>query len=220
MEHLRLQLQITLDTAFHTTGNRRRWGADKALAMGANGVYVIPATSLKGILRDRAEALLRTWGQRVCIGPAPETMCPDTNNLCPVCQVFGNPLFASPLRFQDGQFGSEVVAQVRSSVSISRQRRAALPGRLFFVETTSPGPLEAIAICEGYFSDRASALQAYALVALAARWASAIGGGRARGLGWIGKMNVEAILTGQAVPQEELEIFWRQWAGGHHVAED
>ena len=220
MEHLRLKLHLTLDTAFHTTGNRRRWGADKALAMAPNGVYVIPATTLKGALRDRAEALLRTWGQHVCTGPTPETMCADANDLCLVCQVLGNPCFPSPLRFQDGKFGPDTVAQIRSGVSISRQRRAALPGRLFFVETTSPGPLKATATCEGYFPDRASALQACALVTLAARWTSAIGRGRTRGLGWIGKANVEATLNDQPVPQEELETFWRQWAGGHHVAED
>ena len=220
MEHLRLTLHFTLDTAFHTTGNRRRWGVDKTLVVSPNGDYVIPATTLKGALRDRAETLLRTWGQDVCAGPTPETMCSDTDDLCPVCQVFGNPRFPSFLRFQDGQFGPDTVAQIRSGVSISRQRRAALPGRLFFVETTSPGPLEATATCEGYFPDRVSALRACALVTLAARWTSAIGGGRTRGLGWIGEANIETTLNGEPVPQQELETFWHWWAGGHHVAED
>ena len=220
MEHLRLKLRLMLDTAFHTTGNRRRWGADKALAMSPNETFVIPATTLKGALRDRAEMLLRTWGQDVCTGPTPETMCFDANHLCPVCKVFGNPRFPSRLRFQDGQFTPDTVAQIRSGVSISRRRRAALPGQLFFVETTSPGPLEATAICEGYFPDRASALQACALVTLAARWTPAIGGERTRGLGWLGEANVDATLNEQAVPQQESEAFWREWAGGHHVAED
>ena len=220
MEHLHLKLHLTLDTAFHTTGNRRRWGADKAMAVSPDGDYVIPATTLKGALRERAETLLRTWGLDVCTGPAPETMCADANDLCPVCQVFGNPRFPSPLRFQDGRFGPDTVAQIRSGVSISRQRRAALPGRLFFVEATSPGPLEAMAICEGYFPDRASALQACALVTLAARWISAVGGGRTRGLGWIEKVEVQATLNDEPVPEEELEALWHKWAGGHHVAEN
>lgn len=220
MEYLHLKLHFILDTAFHTTGNRWRWGADKALAMAPDGTYVIPATTLKGALRDRAEVLLRTWGQDVCTGPTPNTMCLEPDRLCTVCQVFGNPRFPSPLRFQDARFLPEVVAQIRSGVSISRQRRAALAGRLFFVETTSPGPLEAIATCEGYFPDRTSALQAYALITLAARWTPAVGGGRSRGLGWIEEVNVEATLNGEPVPQQQLETFWREWSGGHDVAED
>ncbi|RME10193.1 MAG: hypothetical protein D6802_10010 [Ardenticatenia bacterium] len=220
MEHLRLELHFTLDTAFHTTGNRRRWGADKALAMSPGGTYVIPATSLKGVLRDRAEALLRTWGHDVCAGPAPETMCSCTDHLCLVCQVFGNPRFSSPLRFQDAQCDPDVVSQIRSGVSISRQRRAALSGRLFFVETTAPGPLEAKASCEGYFPDRAGALQACALVALAARWTHAVGSGRTRGLGWIGELNVQATLNGAPVSRQEMEALWRVWSGGDNVAEN
>ncbi len=220
MEHLHLTLHLILDTAFHTTGNRRRWGADKALAMSPNETFVIPATTLKGALRDRAEVLLRTWGQHVCTGPTPETMCSNGDDLCPACQVFGNPRFPSPLRFYDGQFEPDTVAQIRSGVSISRQRRAALPGRMFFMETTSPGPLEAIAVCEGYFPDRDSAARAWALVSLAARWVPAIGGGQTRGLGWIKEVEIVATLNDEPLPQQELELLWRQWAGGYHVVED
>jgi len=220
MQHLRLELHFILDTAFHTTGNRWRWGADKALAVAPDDTYVIPATTLKGALRDRAEMLLRTWGQDVCSGPTPNTMCSEPDQLCPVCQVFGNPRFPSQLCFQDGRFEPDVVAQIRSGVSISRQRHAALPRRLFFVETTSPGPLEAIAICEGYFPNRASALLGCALVILAAQWMPAVGGGRTRGLGWIEKIKVEATLNSEPVPQQQLETLWREWSGGHNVAED
>lgn len=220
MAHLRLTLHLTLETAFHTTGNRRRWGADKALAISSNGAFIIPATTLKGTLRDRAEMLLRTWGQNVCTGPTPETMCSNRDNLCLVCQVFGNPRFSSPIRFQDAQFKMDVMAQIRSGVSISRQRRAALRGRLFFVETTSPGPLEANVTCEGYFPNQKSALQAYALIALAARWISSMGGGRTRGLGWVKEVKVEAILNDVPVLQQQVKAFWREWSGGDHVVED
>ncbi len=225
MEHLRLELRLILRTAFHTTGNRRRWGADKALAMSADGRYVIPATTLKGVLRDRAEALLRVWGQPVCTGPMPETMCADLNSLCLACQVFGHPQRPSPLRFQDGHFAGDVGTLIRSGVSISRQRHATLPHRLFFVETTEPGPLTCLAICEGYFPDRAAAYRAAALVALAVRWISAIGGGRTRGLGWLERGEVEPTLNDNRfykrnpIPQAELEALWRTWSGGSNVAE-
>ena len=220
MKRLVITFRLKLATPFHTTGNRRRLGADKALALSSDGRYVVPATSLKGLLRDSAEALLRTLGQRVCTGPAPETMCPDPQSLCLVCQVFGNPRFPSPIRFYDGSFNPEPETLIRSGVAISRRRRAALHQRLFFIETTSPGPLEAIAICEGYFPDQTSALRSCALVTLAARWTPAVGGGRTRGLGWIGKIEVEATLNSEPVSQQQLETLWREWSGGHNVAED
>ncbi len=219
MEHLRLTLQLTLKTAFHTTGNRRRWGADKALAMSADGRYVIPATTLKGALRDGAESLLRAWNHPVCTGPTPATMCAGINSLCLVCQVFGHPQRPSPLRFQDGRFGGDMNTLIRSGVSISRQRRAAFPQRLFFVETTEPAPPTCLAICEGYFPDTAAAHRAAALMALAVRWLSTIGGGRARGLGWLERGEVEPMLNGDPISQEELEAYWREWSGGQHVAQ-
>ena len=141
MKRLVITFRLKLATPFHTTGNRRRLGADKALALSSDGRYVVPATSLKGLLRDSAEALLRTLGQRVCTGPAPETMCPDPQSLCLVCQVFGNPRFPSPIRFYDGSFNPEPETLIRSGVAISRRRRAALHQRLFFIETTEPGSL-------------------------------------------------------------------------------
>ena len=220
MYHLRVELRLVLKTAFHTTGNRRRWGADKALAQAADGAYVLPATTLKGALRSQAETVLRAWGQPVCIGPGSTTMCANPNALCPVCQVFGHPQRPSPLRFQDGRFREHIEASIRSGVSISRQRKAAVPQRLFFVETTEPRPPACLAICEGYFPDQAAAYQAAALVTLAVRLIPAIGGGRTRGLGWLEPGEVKATLNGVPIPPEELKALWQTWSGGTNVAKD
>ena len=219
MEHLRLELRLVLSTAFHTTGNRRRLGADKALIMSADGRYVIPATTLKGALRERAESLLRAWGHSICTAPSPETMCSDPENLCLVCQVFGHPQRTAPLWFRDGVFDREVLPLIRSGVAISRQRRAAVPQRLFFIETTDLGPLTCLAVCEGYFPDATTAYQAAALVTLAVHWAPALGGGRTRGLRWLARGEVEPTLNGGSVPRETLETLWHEWSGGKDVAE-
>lgn len=219
MEHLRLTLRLVVETAFHTTGNRRHWGADKSLARSPEGCYVIPATTIKGALRDRAGALLRASNQPVCTGPRPQTMCADLDALCLVCQVFGHPRQPSRLRFQDGYFTTDMETVIRSGVSISRQRRAAFPQRLFFVETTMPRPLTCLALCEGYFPDQAEAYRAAALVALAVRWIPAIGGGRTRGLGWLAQAEIEATLDGTSIPQTKLEALWRKWGGGSDVAQ-
>jgi CRISPR/Cas system CSM-associated protein Csm3 (group 7 of RAMP superfamily) len=221
MAHVEITIRFPLVTAFHTTGNRRRPGVDKALALGTGGTPMLPATTVKGYLRERAEVLLRSWGQRVCLPPAPATMCLE-EDLCLVCQVFGNPYRPSPLRFQDGQFVQKPDAMVRSGVSISRSRRAALPQRLFFLETTDPQPGEVVAMIEGDLRDTNLAREAVALVTLAARSGFAIGAGRTRGLGWLetDKIRVEARIDGKEVEESIIEQYAGQWRGGPHVVED
>lgn len=217
--HLKIELFLHLDTAFHCTGNVRRPGVDKALARNAQGCWTIPATTLKGFLREKCEILLRTWGREVCIGPNPESMC-RADTPCLVCQVFGNPQRLSALRFTDGVAHDETESAIRSGVAISRYRRAAVPQRLFFIETTAPLPTEWYACCEGDFPDVDSAKTAAALVALAARWGTAIGGSKSRGLGWIQKIRVKATLDCAEIPEEELVARWQGWKEEAHVAAD
>jgi len=221
MTHVEITIRFPLATAFHTTGNRRRLWADKALTLSTEGAPIFPATTIKGYLRERAEVLLRTWGQRVCLPPAPATMCLD-KELCLICQIFGNPRQPSPLRFRDGQFVHDPDTMVRSGVSISRSRRAAVPQRLFFLETTDPRPGEVVANIEGDFADPELARQATALIVLAARSGYAIGSGRTRGLGWleIDKMRLEARIGDQMVENTLIEQYARLWSGGKHVVEN
>lgn len=222
MVHLQLKIVFPLSTSLHTTGNRRRWGADKALAMTTDGRYVIPATTIKGFLRDRAEMLLRTWGCKVCDAPMPGAMCAGENDLCLACQIFGNPRYSSPLRFQDAALDDEVGTMIRSGVGISRSRRAAFPQHLFFIETTEARPTQAIAEIEGYFLDAEMAGQAAAMIDLAARSGYALGGGRTRGLGWLvrGRVEVEVSLDDRPLSSEVLEVHWQRWTGGQDVAKD
>jgi CRISPR/Cas system CSM-associated protein Csm3 (group 7 of RAMP superfamily) len=221
MTHVEITIRFPLATAFHTTGNRRRLWADKALALSTEGTPILPATTIKGYLRERAEVLLRTWGQRVCLPPVPTAMCSE-KELCLACQVFGNPRHPSPLRFQDGQFVQNPDTMVRSGVSISRSRRAALPQRLFSLEATDPQPGEVVAIIEGDFADPELSRQATALIVLAARSGFAIGAGRTRGLGWLerDKMQIEARIGDQTVENTLIEQYAHLWSGGKHVVEN
>lgn len=219
MEHLLIELRFNLRTAFHSTGNLRRWGVDKALARNAEGRWVIPATTVKGFLREKAEILLRAWGHAVCLGPEAANMC-DGRTLCLICQIFGNPRFSSPLRFADGSPLLEMGSAVRSGVAISRHRRAAYPQRLFFIETTDSIPTQWQARCEGDFPDKDAAKRAAALIAMAARWGTAIGGGKTRGLGWIENVQVKAVLNGAEIPEQDLVPIWQAWKEGSNVATD
>lgn len=219
MEHLVIELSLRLNTAFHSTGNVRRPGVDKVLARDAEGQWVIPATTVKGFLREKAEILLRTWGHAVCLGPEPANMC-DGRTPCLVCQVFGNPRYSSPLHFTDGSPLVEMDSSVRSGVAISRHRRAAYPQRLFFIETTEPVLTQWQARCEGYFLDVDMAKRAAALIAMAACQGTAIGGGKTRGLGWIEDIQVKVVLNGAEIPKQDLVLIWQAWKEGRNVATD
>ncbi|GBD08603.1 hypothetical protein HRbin22_00844 [Candidatus Thermoflexus japonica] len=220
MSKLTITMRITLDTAVHTTGNLRRPGVDKAMARAPNGTLALPATTLKGFLREKAEILLRAWGHRVCVGPEPKRLCKGPE-LCLVCRVFGSPRRPSPLHFSDGHLITEETnPSVRAGVAISRHRRAAFPQRLFFVETTTLSSTQWHARCEGYFPSPNAAEEAAALIALAARWGIAIGGGRTRGLGWIRQIEVEARVDDQLISEVRMRALWQAWQEGKHVAED
>lgn len=220
MAYLRITLSLTMETAFHTTGNLRRFGVDKALARDANGKPVLPATTIKGFLREKAELLLQSWGQPVCIGPEPGQMC-EHQNLCRVCQVFGHPRRPSPLRFEDGHLSDETGeyedTDVRSGVAISRYRRAAYGQRLFFIETTSPRSTRWHAQITGYFPDDKQAREAAALIALAAAWGIALGGAKSRGLGWLKSIETKTWIDEKEIPASELQALWREWHGGSRV---
>ncbi len=215
MVHLEITLRLKWRTAFHTTGNRWKWGADKALSRRYDGAYVLPATSLKGALREHAERLLRGH-IHVCTAPDPGHMCQDPDDLCLVCRVFGNPKQPSPLRFTDVVLTQESEAsQIRSGVAVSRRRRAAVPQRLYFVEITTLDPAENHpATVKGFFPRQQEAEEAAALVVLAARALPALGAGRSRGLGWLTEVQAECKIDGVPIAQEVLERYWRQWLGG------
>jgi CRISPR/Cas system CSM-associated protein Csm3 (group 7 of RAMP superfamily) len=219
MTRLELELRFRLDTALHVTGNRRLLGIDRPLALDVQGRPVMPATTVKGFLRHRAEVLLRALGQRACLGPAPDTMC-GSDDPCLVCRVFGNPHLDAALRVGEAISEEQTTLSVRSGVAISRYRRAAYPQRLFFLETTGPMPSTWRSTCEGYFSNEEMAKEAAALVDLAARWPLAIGGGKTRGLGWIRDIDLTAKVNGTSVERQELAAIWQAWAGGQRVAAD
>ena len=215
MSLLALDIRLTLETPLHTTGNRRLWGVDKASAVSTDNKYVIPATSLKGYLRANAEALLSSWGLPVCLAPSPTTMCLGPQNLCLVCRVFGNSRCITPLKFSEVRPLDQVSSLVRSGVSISRYRRAALPQRLFFVETVqSPSTTGWATKATGFFEIQQAAKEAAALISLATRIRRAIGGGRSRGLGWIQSWSIRAKLDNQPLSDNDFQPIWQAWSGG------
>ena len=86
---------------------------------------------------------------------------------------------------------------------------------LFFTETACSEPAaEWTASANGHFHTRQAALEAIALVYLAAKSGPALGGGKSRGLGYIESWQMEAILDGQVLSEEDLKQIWHAWTEG------
>lgn len=65
---------------------------DQTVVRDLNGLPYIPASTLKGRVRDMAESLARNFGQKICNGPHPSFMCPAIDrqeNPCIICTTFG-----------------------------------------------------------------------------------------------------------------------------------
>lgn len=109
----------------------------------------IPGSSIKGVLRNEAEKILRSRGEDVCDILNPESENgelgrkereKDSYKPCIICQIFGGPTIASHIYFYDaypieGLYSLGVIKRV----SINRITAAQMPGKLFDIEYINPG---------------------------------------------------------------------------------
>lgn len=151
-------------------------GGHSALAVGASsshakdhaGQPVIPATALRGALRETLEAVLRGAGLAACDSgtgldpqnddPAkPQTCALDEGRRCICCRLFGTRadavesearVFSSLLLGDASLVGDPVLWHDRQHVSVSRSHRSAASQRLFLRKT--PDLLERRLVAKGY----------------------------------------------------------------------
>lgn len=202
MNRLAVCLRFRLVSGVHISGELAALWTDKALVLDwhGNGQPIIPATSLKGWLRENAERALRGLGTNPCDGSSSSTICKGPD-LCLICEVFGNPRKKSPLRFRDAVL-REAWPDVRMNVALSRYRKTAYEERLFSTEVAWHPEFQAEV--SGIFATGNDARTAAALLWLGARMGFAIGAARSRGLGWMDLTEFQASVDGQAISTDEL----------------
>lgn len=175
-------------------------GGDRSGARDERGRPMIPASALRGALRIELERLLRgrdgddaACSANVALragGGSLETRCD-----CPVCRLFGIEGEGSGLlRLEDAVLPEEAGAAVtvRSQVGVSRTTRSAVPAQLAFMEALEPagsgnrtpalrasGRLVPRGTRDTDLDDDLRNLRA------ACRALTGLGGGKARGLGWV-----------------------------------
>lgn len=209
-----MPVRVEIETCFklhsgmHTTGDRAELWTDKAMTRDwhEGKKPIVHATSIKGWLRESAERILRGFGQAACDASQPSTIC----GRCLVCQVFGSPRTKSPLRFEDAVL-DEAITDVRTGVSLSRYRRTAYEERLFTIEVAWSKTLATKV--SGFFASRDKAVQAIALLWLAAKAGWALGAARSRGLGWVKLEAFTASCDGALIREGELQAIVQRWRG-------
>jgi len=197
---LDFKIRFTLISGLHITGDRAELWADKSLALDwyKGEKPLVPATSIKGWLRENAERVLRSLGKEICDGSQPSNLC----GRCLICQVFGHPRGKAQLLFEDGKFKIEE-RNTRTSVSLSRHRKTAYEERLFTTEVVWGQMLTAEG--RGFFPSSDEARRIAALLWLATRAGFALGGARSRGLGWLELKEFTARCDGQEITEAVLK---------------
>lgn len=214
-----LTLTVQMQSALHIGGETRQ-NTDAALPMlkTPDGFPYIPATSIKGRLRDEVERLLRRLNHYVCTSPRPEHMCRPIGDqpLCAVCALFGSPWHEASLYFQDltlnhnqrSLIGSKTPSTTpRMSVRINRKRRVAQDNFLFDIELFQPGYSWEFTGQLTYTGDNMADL---APLLLASKGVTMLGKARSRGLGWCSVH----IGDEQSQDTDNLRVLWKTWSGG------
>ncbi len=156
--HLRtrldLQFRIVFSGAMAINSGFSRGTIDRTIVRGLDGLPYLPASTLKGRVRDMAERLAVILGHEICQAPNPDTTCPAfygaEGECCIICRTFGAPGVSS----KSGQTGliwrdaklehvhethlqdESHVSQVRTQVQLSRPRGVSLAKHLFTSENT------------------------------------------------------------------------------------
>jgi CRISPR/Cas system CSM-associated protein Csm3 (group 7 of RAMP superfamily) len=205
----KIEWEVASAICIGSTADTRGIGVDKATARGADGMLIIPGSTLKGRIRWECERIAHALRWEVCDAPQPDNMCPSfwfdrkesrEDHFCVLCEIFGSAAKQSAVwltdatlkkdeRFQTVMQGKTSVAelrpfdaQIRPGVSLSRARRTALNERLFFTETSAPN---ARLRFEATIGGNLPSERHRALLLAGVRFLSQVGGGRSRGLGWI-----------------------------------
>lgn len=154
-----LQFTITLPGTMAIGSGFPSGQIDRTVVQDLNGLPYIPASTLKGRVRDMAERLAVTLGHDdICNGPHPDFMCPARgrqNKPCLICRTFGAIGRSSlsgetGLIWRDAQACDEQQAEIkierqqeagdffyaRTQVQLSRPRGIALAKHLFTVQNT------------------------------------------------------------------------------------
>ena len=193
-----MKLRIRLKTSLSIGGYTSEVFINKVTARNPLDIPIIPASAIKGALRIEFERLLKSIKIHTCDSSTPETMCVDKDNLCLACKLFGGINNRGKLRFSDTVLADKEWQEffrekkgytTRTGVGVSRKIGTAKENMLFDKEIIEPF-MEGITFCATIEEVESLTTDERKYFECAVRSLDAIGGEKARGLGWI-KASIE-----------------------------
>jgi CRISPR/Cas system CSM-associated protein Csm3 (group 7 of RAMP superfamily) len=141
------KLEITMNAAWQVGTGLSRGLLDRTTYRNAYGEVYIPASTIKGRLRNACENIARLYYKKddnqlkPCQPPSPQSMCRGSK-ICIICRLFGSAYVGERLFFEDAALSSELreiyepadVAQVRTRIKLDRRYGVAEKGHLFSTE--------------------------------------------------------------------------------------
>lgn len=188
MQKRTYRLTVRLCSPLHINGGT---DADNTrIPVMLDGKPYIPATAMKGLIREKFSACLKLLGGVECVGrESAETPCG-----CPCCVLFGKAGFQPSRVFFDHLTvpdALEPVLSLRTYVAIDRRLRTGLEGMLAGTRVVEPlakngQPLEFSGdMTVWYAGDAAQIARTDALLQTAVRNVIEIGSGKSRGYGLV-----------------------------------
>jgi len=225
---IRFDLEITLNSAWHVGTGLSRGLLDRTTRRNARGEVYLPASTIKGRVRDACERLARLYisnDEKLhgCQPPDPMNMCRG-NDPCVICRIFGSAYVGERLFFEDATLRSDLgeiydpvdQSHPRTRVKLNRRKGIAEAGHLFSAEYVEPqlvfrtqvmGNLPLTFLVGGVErADLEKAYEAYELILLVAgiRSVKELGGDKSAGFGAC-EMAFASDIQLRLKPEEELK---------------
>lgn len=147
---VRFEFDLKMTRAWHIGTGLARGLIDRTINRDARGSVYVPASTIKGRLRNACEHVARMYNSKsnqlqVCNPPDPRFMCRGSA-ACITCRIFGSAYAGEQLYFEDGCLQQEQAiydlsnqAQPRARVKLDRKRGIAASGHLFTSEYAELG---------------------------------------------------------------------------------
>lgn len=162
-----MRFEIEFHTPFRVSSGQAGEGSDATVDRAA----LLPASSLKGVMRAAARDLLRFPGPLVAA-------------------VFGTPGQESPWGWSDAALAGEPAVRPRTRIQVDPGTGTVIPGALLVADEVLATRAEFTVDRSGWIAPGERAAQETVLLA-AARAVTAVGGNRRRGIGWVTVTPVE-----------------------------
>lgn len=207
MRHrIHLELEIDFGSVWHTGSGESSFMINRLIRRDARNRPFVPASTLKGIVRQNCEKLSRTLGYAEPSNPHQANLIESSGFLpfeqiaSPIDRLFGNNYFMGGLFFRDAHIKSlqGLAISARNRVALSRGLRTAKEKHLFSTEYASPAIFQTA--IDGWHSDlaifdEAYPPYAYCLFIAGILTVERIGGDKSTGSGWLnGPISITKVI--------------------------